>query len=105
MIDGKEFLVITKVQCSYITERLDFSNLLTFFCNENFRFPPNRNHYRFENILNNKEISDSINNILNENQDIINNEVRGPIGKILGKLFKMFLETAFKKYPYSSLFL
>lgn len=64
-----------------------------------------RNEYRFEDLLNNKEISDSINKILNENQDIINTEVRKPIGKILADLFKKLLVAAFKKYPYSSFFL
>lgn len=64
-----------------------------------------RNKYQFNNLLNNKEISDGINKIMNDNQDIINNEVRGPTAKVLAHHFKKFFSSAFKKYPYRKFFL
>ncbi|XP_037036848.1 protein takeout-like [Bradysia coprophila] len=84
MVDGKEYLKIRRVSCSYDTDRI---------------------HYRFENILNNKEISDSINRMLNENQDLINNEVKPSVIRILSGIFKRVLVDSFTKYPYSSYFL
>lgn len=105
VVDEEEFLVITKVAVAYTTTRLGcFYSFSFFFFLLKKRFLC-RNHYRFENLLNNNEISDSINNILNENQDIINNEINEPVSKVLSKVFKYLLNIAFEKYPYRSLFL
>ncbi|KAJ6633231.1 Protein takeout [Pseudolycoriella hygida] len=84
MVDGKEYLVITKVICNYESQR---------------------NKYRFENLLHNKELSDSINLVVNQNQEVINPEIKGPSGALIAEHFKKILSAVFKKYPYSSFFL
>lgn len=71
--------------------------------NDSYHF--SRHTFQFDNILNNKEISDSVNSILNENHSLISKEINASVEKVLADQFKKWFVAAFSKYPYSSFFL
>jgi hypothetical protein len=84
VIDGEEYLKIVKVHCDYTNER---------------------NHFRFDNFLNNAELSKNVNAIFNDNQEVFGQEVNPSTALSLAKIFKRVLSATFKKYPYRSFFL
>jgi len=84
VVDGEEYLRITKVRCDYTNER---------------------NHFRFDNFLNNAELSKNVNKIFNDNQEVFGQEVNPSTAASLAKIFKRILSSVFKKYPYRSFFL
>ncbi|XP_075145238.1 protein takeout-like isoform X2 [Haematobia irritans] len=58
----------------------------------------------FENLFNDKILSDNMNLFLNENWKEVYPEIRTPIGKALASATKQRLQNVFEKYPYHKMF-
>ncbi|KAJ6635880.1 Protein takeout [Pseudolycoriella hygida] len=82
--DGEEYLSPTKIICDYKSDK---------------------HHFSFENILNNKEISDALNQVLNDNEELFSKEVKGAACLSVSNVLKRAIFPVFKKYPYRSFFL
>ncbi|XP_037029962.1 uncharacterized protein LOC119069603 [Bradysia coprophila] len=82
--DGEDYLVPDKV--------------VTEFESEKYKFV-------FDNILNNKEITDSINKVVNQNDKLFAEEAKGPAARAFSKVVKRLFTPIFGKYPYRTFFL
>lgn len=71
---------------------------MIFFC---FFF---RMHMNFSNIFKDKQLSDNINNIFNENHQLMFTEIRQSLGKVRGKFMLKYMEPLFSAFPYRTLF-
>lgn len=58
-----------------------------------------------ENLFNHKELSDSMNAILNENDELIFKELQVPLQNVLGKVALALIAPVFDKFPYNEMFL
>lgn len=58
-----------------------------------------------ENLFNHKELSDSMNKILNENDDLIFKELQVPLQNVLEEMAREIIAPVFDKFPYSDMFL
>lgn len=58
-----------------------------------------------ENLFNNKELSDSMNAILNENDELIFKELQVPLQNVLEDVARDIIAPVFDKFPYSDMFL
>lgn len=59
----------------------------------------------FQNLFNNKELSDNMNAVLNENADLVYKELQGPIQSVMGDTIKKIFAPVWMKFPYHNLFM
>lgn len=58
-----------------------------------------------ENLFNHKELSDSMNAILNENDQLIFKELQVPLQNVLEEVARQIVAPVFNKFAYSDMFL
>ncbi|XP_037026830.1 protein takeout-like isoform X1 [Bradysia coprophila] len=82
--NGKEFLIIDRVVVKMETEKL---------------------RIKLENLFNHKELSDGMNAILNDNDQLIFKELQVPLQNVLEKVARQIVAPVFNKFPYNEMFL
>lgn len=68
-------------------------------------FDPKRVYINFENLFNDKLLSETMNRFLNENWEIAFNELKIGYSKSFGKIFKEISNRIFTKVPFNQIFL
>lgn len=68
-------------------------------------FDPKRVYIHFENLFNDKVLSETMNRFLNENWEIAFNELKTGYSKSFGKIFKEISNRIFTKVPFDQIFL
>ncbi|KAL5274243.1 hypothetical protein ACFFRR_000791 [Megaselia abdita] len=68
-------------------------------------FDPKRVYIHFENLFNDKVLSETMNRFLNENWEIAFNELKIGYSKSFGKIFKEISNRIFTKVPFDQIFL
>lgn len=68
-------------------------------------FDPKKVHIHFENLFNDKLLSETMNRFLNENWEIAFNELKSGYSKSFGKIFKEISNRIFTKVPFDQIFL
>lgn len=58
-----------------------------------------------ENLFNHKELSDGMNAILNENDQLIYKELQVPLQNVLENVARQIVAPVFNKFPYNEMFL
>lgn len=58
----------------------------------------------FQNLFNNKELSDNMNAVLNENADLVYKELQAPIQKVMGHTLKVIFAPVCRKFAYTDIF-
>lgn len=59
----------------------------------------------FDNLFNDPTISQSLNQVFNDNQEILYNELRPAMNAIFSKMVIKMLAPIFSKFPYRDFFL
>ncbi|KAG4081170.1 hypothetical protein HA402_014618 [Bradysia odoriphaga] len=65
---------------------------------------PEKMRVNFENLFNNKELSDNMNAVLNENNDVLFKGLQGPMQNILGDAMLKIYEPVALKIAYADFF-
>lgn len=100
--NGAEYLKIKRVHYTskvkgYVLIEWTFPSLLfIWLC---FRLRMN-----MDNLFNNKELSDNMNAVFNQNHELIFNEVQEPVEKSFEKIVREIVQPVFDKFPYNELF-
>ncbi|KAJ6635877.1 Protein takeout, partial [Pseudolycoriella hygida] len=82
--NGKDYLSVDRVVVKMDTKKLQI---------------------KLENLFNHKELSESMNAILNENDELIFKELQIPLQNVLERVAKEIVTPVFDKFPYSEMFL
>lgn len=64
-----------------------------------------RSYYLMENLFNDAALSENMNLIINQNNELVFSELRVELGNILGRIFHKAIYRFFDKIPYRQLFL
>lgn len=62
-------------------------------------------YVNLENLLNNKQLGDTVNQVMNDNWQLLLHEIKGEINRVLNALLEDFPDKILAKYPYKKLFL
>ncbi|EDW83384.2 uncharacterized protein Dwil_GK22344 [Drosophila willistoni] len=68
-------------------------------------FDPKRVYLKFENLFNDKTLSEGMNRFLNENWEVVFNELKVGYAKSFGIIFRGLSNKLFEKVPFDSIFL
>jgi len=68
-------------------------------------FDPKRVYMNFENLFNDKTLSEGMNRFLNENWETVFNELKVGYAKSFGLIFKELSNKLFEKVPFDNIFL
>lgn len=100
--DGKDYLNLDEIVVKMEPAKYFHLNLFKIQISTKIQF---RVKINFENLFNQKDLSDNMNAVLNENADLVYKELQIPIEKVVGDALKKIFTPVCKVVSYNDLFL